>query len=69
MIIDREVERDAWPTFGRPYFAANDTDTAMHLQDEYAPSEATRQALQLVCLDCEFGKRASHLASATLCSY
>jgi len=24
-IIDREVERDAWSTFGRPYFAANDT--------------------------------------------
>jgi hypothetical protein len=59
MIFDREVERDAWPAFGRPYFAANDTDTAMHLHG----------ALQLVCLDCEFGKRASHLASAALYSY
>jgi len=30
MIIDREVERDASPTVGRPYIAANDTETAMH---------------------------------------
>jgi hypothetical protein len=44
MIIDREVERDASTKFilAKPG-AANDTETAMHLQDEYS-----RQALQLV---------------------
>jgi hypothetical protein len=30
MVMCGEVEREAWPTFGRPYFAANDTETAMH---------------------------------------
>ena len=35
MIIDREVERDAWPTFVRPYFAANDTGITNSLKNLY----------------------------------